>query len=114
MKRDIWFKLLLLFLIISCIVGCYRGITGITEQSYVLPQWYYYLNVGLNIGGMLSLILFYNFKKLGVIIFFICLVTDFLIQLIFGQTFNTASLFFIFLSALLVGVKVIPNWNQYA
>ncbi len=114
MERDIWFKSLILFLLISCLVGGYRGVTGIVEQSYVLPQWYYYLNVVLNIGGIVVLFFFYNFKKIGIIAFLACLVIDFLIQLILGETFNTASLFFIFLSALLIGVKVVPNWSKYA
>ncbi|APD05906.1 hypothetical protein UJ101_00357 [Flavobacteriaceae bacterium UJ101] len=112
-ERDNWFKLLIGFLVISCFVGGYRGYVGITEQSYVLPQWYYYLNIIFNVGALISLLLFFNFKKIGVILFMLFLILDFLVQLFLGDTFNTASLFFIFLSSLLVGVKIIPNWEKY-
>ncbi len=112
-KRDIWFKLLIGFLIISCFVGGYRGIVGIIETSYVLPKWYYYLNVILNIGALISILFFFNFKKIGVQLFIFFLMIDFFVQLFLEDTFNTATFFFIFLSILLIGVKVIPNWNKY-
>lgn len=112
-KQDIWFRLLISFLVISCFVGGYRGLIGITEKSYLLPLWYYYLNVVFNLGALISLVLFFNFKKIGVLLFMLFLIMDFFIQLIFGNTLNTASLFFIFLASLLIGVKVIPNWEKY-
>ncbi|MFV0237045.1 MAG: hypothetical protein ACK5HU_00735 [Flavobacteriales bacterium] len=112
-KQDIWFRLLISFLVISCFVGGYRGLIGITEKSYLLPLWYYYLNVVFNLGALISLVLFFNFKKIGVLLFILFLIMDFFIQLIFGNTLNTASLFFIFLASLLIGVKVIPNWEKY-
>ncbi|MFV0531344.1 MAG: hypothetical protein ACK5MD_07885 [Flavobacteriales bacterium] len=113
MKRDLWFKLLIGFLVISCLVGGYRGITGVVTKSYVLPQWYYYLNVILNIVALISLVFFFRFKKIGVVFFSLFILIDFFVQLFFGNTLNTATLFFIFLSILLIGVKVIPNWSRY-
>lgn len=112
-ERDIWFKWLIGFLVVSCFVGGYRGFIGILEKSYVLPQWYYYLNVLFNIGALISLGFFFHFKKVGILLFIGFLLLDFFIQLFFGNTFNTASLFFIFLSSLLIGVKVLPNWEKY-
>ncbi len=111
--RDKWFKILIAFLFISIIVGLRRGFLGVLQESTIIPVWYYYMNISLNLIGLLALFWMYNFKKNGVICFIGSLLIDFLIQLFILKTSNEASMFFIFMSILFIGVKVIPNWKKY-
>ena len=112
-QRDSWFLGLIFFLFISCLIGGYRGVEGIFEESYLLPLWYYYLNILMNIGGVISLYFFYQLKKNGVLLFVAFLLIDFFVPIIFVNSLNSASFFFIFLVTLFLGLKVIPNWTQY-
>ncbi len=113
-KKDFWFYALIGLLVISCLVGYRRGITGVLKSSHLpIPIWYYYFNIALNTASLAALYFFYKMKKIGVILFIFFLIVDLGIQLLFGHTFNNALLFFIFLAAVLIGVKVIPNWKNY-
>lgn len=85
----------------------------VQRKDISLPDWFFYLQLLIDIESIASLILVILFKKIGVFGFIIGVLFHFFSNLFWLSTFLYTDIMILFLFSGLSMVFIIPKWKKY-
>ncbi len=109
---------LLIAALVLMLVAAFMGI-GIDVDQYVqhdelkIPTWYFYLIFAVDFLVLISVILIYFYRKIGVFLFPVAMLLHFFFHLYFLNTFVYSDLLALFFYSSLALLSVIPRWKFF-
>lgn len=85
----------------------------VQRKDISLPDWFFYIQLSIDVESILSLILVILFRKIGVLGFMIGVLFHFFSNLFWLSTFLYIDIMILFLFSGLSMVFIIPKWKKY-
>lgn len=85
----------------------------VQRQEIHIPDWYFYLIFLVDIIMLVSLVLIYFYRKIGVYTFPVAVFLHFFLHNFYLSTFLYFDIFTLFLYFSLVLLTTIPRWNSF-
>lgn len=85
----------------------------IQRKEILIPDWFLYLTFVMDFLMVFSLILIYFYRKMGIYLFPLAVITHFMLQNFYLNSFLYIDLFLLFLYFSVILVSVIPRWNFF-
>ena len=112
--RSLAFTAALVFTFIIATLSINIDITEFSQRHEIhIPTWYFYLIFFVDAVMVVSLLLIYFYRKLGVFAFPLAVFAHFLAHTYYLSSFLYFDLFLLFLYFSLILVAVIPRWSFY-
>ena len=113
-KKSTGFILALVFtFVVSTVVFNLDGVEFVQRREVNIPSGYFYLIFAVDILWVVSLVLIYLYRKLGVFLFTLAVAVHFLLNSYFLSSFLYFDVFILFLYFSLVLLVTVPRWQAF-
>ncbi len=114
-ERNLWFVLALIFVLLFSTGSINFDVTGFIQREEIrIPNWYFYLIFSIDLLTVLSLLLIFFYRKVGVVIFPLAVFMHFLMQNFYLSNIMYFDLFQLFLYFGLILFLAIPRWKYFS
>lgn len=115
-KKDLGFVLSLLAMLFFAVFGMGIDIDQFLqarEGDIEIPTWYFYLIFGVDLLIVLSLVLIYLYRKIGIFLFPVAVLAHFIAHLYYLDTFLYSDVTALFLYVGIGLVAILPKWQFF-
>lgn len=113
-KKGLGFILTVVALLLFTIMGLGIDVDEYLQHEFLnIPQWYFYVIFSIDILMVISLILMYFYKKIGIFSFPVLLVLHFFMHNYYLSTFLYTDVTNLFLFTGFGMLAIIPKWNFF-
>ena len=113
-KKDLGFILSIIALLLFTIMGIGVDIDQYLQQSDLkIPEWYFYIIFSVDVLIILSLLLIYFYRKIGVILFPLLVGVHFYSHIYYLDTFLYTDVTSLFLFTGIGLLAFIPKWQFF-
>jgi len=114
-ERNLWFVLALIFVLLFSTGSINFDVTGFIQREEIrIPNWYFYLIFSIDLLTVLSLLLIFFYRKVGIVIFPLAVFMHFLMQNFYLSNIMYFDLFQLFLYFGLILFLAIPRWKYFS